>query len=80
MTIWKFNSYNFGHDLKLLREERRLTQTQLAKRAKLNINSVQNYESGYRLPKLEILIDIARVLGVDEIRIDTRKGGGRYGA
>lgn len=80
MTIWEFNSYNFGHDLKLLREERRLTQTQLAKRAKLNINSVQNYESGYRLPKLEILIDIARVLGVDEIRIDTRKGGGRYGA
>lgn len=80
MTILEFNSYNFGHDLKLLREERRLTQTQLAKRAKLNINSVQNYESGYRLPKLEILIDIARVLGVDEIRIDTRKGGGRYGA
>ena len=79
MTIWEFNSYNFGHDLKLLREERRLTQTQLAKRAKININSVQNYESGYRLPKLEILIDIARVLGVDEIRIDTRKGGGRYG-
>ena len=79
MTIWEFNSYNFGHDLKLLREERRLTQTQLAKRAKLNINSVQNYESGYRLPKLEILIDIARVLGVDEIRIDTRKGCGRYG-
>lgn len=80
MTIWEFNSYSFGHDLKLLREERRLTQTQLAKRAKLNINSVQNYESGYRLPKLEILIDLARVLGVDEIRIDTRKGGGRYGA
>lgn len=79
MTIWEFNSYNFGHDLKLLREERRLTQTQLAKKAKLNINSVQNYESGYRLPKLEILIDLARVLGVDEIRIDTRKGGGRYG-
>ena len=52
MTIWEFNSYNFGHDLKLLREERRLTQTQLAKRAKININSVQNYESGYRLPKL----------------------------
>ena len=79
MNILEFDSCTFGSDLRRLREEKDLTQEQLAKKAGVHLQTLYNYEQGFRLPKLDILLDIALVLGVDEIRISTKKGGGRYG-
>ena len=54
----------FGDILWKLRNERQLTQAQLAKRIGLSASIIALYETGERLPSLPSLIDIARVFGV----------------
>lgn len=54
----------FGENLRKLRNERQLTQAQLAKRVGVSDSMVALYETGDRLPSLSSLIDIARVFGV----------------
>ena len=50
--------------LKQLREERHLTQTELARRAEVTVGFISLVESGQRDPSLTVLRRLAKVLGV----------------
>ena len=54
----------FGQILQRLRNEKRWSQSKLAEKLGLSASQVANYEMGRRLPSLQILIDMARILGV----------------
>ena len=54
----------FGQILQRLRNEKRWSQSKLAEKLGLSASQVANYEIGRRLPSLQILIDMARILGV----------------
>ena len=54
----------FGQILQRLRSEKRWSQSKLAEKLGLSASQVANYEMGRRLPSLQILIDMARILGV----------------
>ena len=76
MKIWEFEARTFGDTLRALREDKNMTRKELAERLKYtSASSINNYEQGVTLPTLAGLMNLARVLGVDEIRIDARKGG-----
>ena len=54
----------FGQILQRLRSEKRWSQSKLAEKLGLSTSQVANYEMGRRLHSLQILIDMARILGV----------------
>lgn len=54
----------FGARLRALREALGLSQSELAARCGLNIDSVQNWEQGRTEPRLSALIQLAQGLGV----------------
>lgn len=55
----------FGEKIKAKRQELKISQSELAKKARLSLRSIQNYESGQRHPaNISIVKDIAAVLGV----------------
>lgn len=56
---------NFGEKLKELREERNLSQKELAQKTGLSIGSIQGYEQGQYNPKLEAIAKIADALEVE---------------
>ena len=75
MKIWEVDARNFAHDLRELRMDAQLTQKQLADRLNhVSLNGIKNWEQGVCLPNLASLIEIAQILKVDEIRIDTKRG------
>lgn len=51
--------------LRLLRETKNLTQSELAKEANLSKNTICNYENGHRNPKISDLKKIAAALDCD---------------
>lgn len=53
-----------GAILAELREDRGLTQSDIAKMLHLSVSSVSAYETGGRLPNLEILVEYARIFDV----------------
>jgi transcriptional regulator with XRE-family HTH domain len=55
----------FGPRLRTLREERGLTQAELARRIHATVPQVSGYERGQALPAAETLVTMASVLGVD---------------
>lgn len=55
----------FKDVLKGLREEKRISQKELAEELKLGISTIGMYESGSRMPKYEILESIADYFNVD---------------
>lgn len=76
MRILEFDSQTFGDVVRELRENKGWTQKELSEKLRyIGVSSVNNYEQGVSLPTLSGLMNIARALGIDEIRIDTRKGG-----
>ena len=77
MKIFECDLYTFGTDIRNIREEMRMTQNEFSKIVGVNAASLAHYESGYYLPRLDVMVDICRKLGFDEIRINTSKGG-RY--
>lgn len=50
--------------LKILRQERKLTQAQLAKELNMNQNTISRYENGEREAGYAELIEIANYFGV----------------
>lgn len=52
---------NMGEKLRSLRNEKKLTQKQVADRIGLAISAVSSYESGSRYPSYEALIKLARI-------------------
>lgn len=59
----------FGRAVRQLRQERGMTQAELAARLHLGRTSITNLESGQQSPPLSMLPDIAGALGVDPVRL-----------
>ena len=55
---------DLGEKLKTLRNEKRLTQAQVAERIGVSKAMVSSYEVGSRLPSYEILVKLACFFGV----------------
>jgi transcriptional regulator with XRE-family HTH domain len=47
-----------------MREKVGLSQMELARRARLSLRSIQNWEQGHRLPRAQALLALARGVGV----------------
>lgn len=69
MRIWETSPRTFGHDLKELRMDERLTQAELSGRIGRSLDYVGKMEKGLRTPDLETLGRIQRVLRIDEVRM-----------
>lgn len=54
----------FGEKLCKLRNKRKLSQAQLARKLGLSASVIGYYETGERYPSLQVLIDISRFFGV----------------
>jgi transcriptional regulator with XRE-family HTH domain len=59
----------FGHVVRQLRQERGMTQAELAARLSLGRTSITNLEKGQQSPPLSALPEIASALGVDPLRL-----------
>lgn len=68
---WEFDAYSFSETIRDRRKSMGLTQGELADRAGCNLITIVNYESGYRLPRIDILLKLAKALGFDDIRFKT---------
>lgn len=55
---------NFGNRLRLLRTNKKLTQTQLAERVGVTKSMISSYETSMRLPSLDVLIKLSYELKV----------------
>ena len=49
---------HFANNLRNLRDQRGLTQTQLAKKLHINVKSVKNWENGLSYPNIESLFTV----------------------
>lgn len=65
-----------GRNIKMLREERKLSQTQLARLLWIDRTSLSGYEIGKRVPDIFMLCKLADVFGVS---LDTLVGRGEGG-
>ena len=68
--------YDFGERLKELRENKKLSQTQVAKRLSLTRSSVSGYENNISVPSIEVLSKMALygtttdyILGIDNRKV-----------
>ena len=59
------------HDMRL---DAKLTQGELAIKCNVSKCAVVNYENGYQMPSIPVLIKMMRAMGIDEIRVYTKKG------
>ena len=72
MKILEFNPKTFPNDLRVLREDAGLTQLQLGNRCSTcSVGAISHYEQGLSYPRMDSLMEIAKILGIDEVRIDT---------
>jgi transcriptional regulator with XRE-family HTH domain len=55
---------HFGQNLKLLREERNISQEELAMRARLGKKTIEKYESGSQIPDTQTILKLSTVLDV----------------
>ena len=60
----------FGDILRQKREERRMTQADLAQRIGITQQNVNSYETGYKIPPLRVVVAAADVFrcSTDEMR------------
>ncbi len=58
------NDYNFGNFVCRLREEKGMTQAELADMLGVTAAAVSKWENGVSKPKIEILFSLAKILGV----------------
>lgn len=67
---------DLGERLQILRKQRKISQTQLAKRAGVSRSSISAYEKGTTLPSAEVIYELSIILdttsdyllGLDNIR------------
>ena len=59
----------FGRAVRHLRQDRGMTQAELAARLSLGRTSITNLEKGQQSPPLSMLPEIASALGVDPLRL-----------
>lgn len=56
---------NIGHNLKVLRVKHHLTQSEMAKVLNITTSTLSHYENGLRVPNVELLIEIEKLLDED---------------
>ena len=54
---------DIGKAIRKLRKERGLTQIQLSNNANMAVNSIRLYESGKRIPSMDVRLELAEALG-----------------
>ena len=59
----KSGNLQFGQRIKELREEKKLTQEQLAQKLKLDRSTIAKWETGEAMPRADKLPVLAEVLG-----------------
>jgi len=57
-------SQKFGHQVRKLREQKRISQLALAQKANLDLTTINEIENGNRDPMLKTIWRIANALGV----------------
>jgi transcriptional regulator with XRE-family HTH domain len=55
---------DFKSKLRRLRAKAGLSQAGLSEKAGIPIRSIQNWEQGHRKPRIEVVLNLARALGV----------------
>lgn len=74
MRIWECNPMRFGEELKAIREDAGLTQTELMARIHhCKLSTLKNWEQGVCLPNAAMIIEICKALKIDEFRMSTEK-------
>ena len=63
------NNYSPRTKLIKLRNDKGFTQEQIARLLKIKRATYANYETGYRSPSLEIIIELKKILGVTDDKI-----------
>ncbi|QAT51131.1 XRE family transcriptional regulator [Caproiciproducens sp. NJN-50] len=56
--------FDFGYRLRELRENKDLTQTQVAKRLNLSKTTISGYENNIKTPSLDVLVKLSILYGV----------------
>lgn len=56
--------FDFGYRLRELRENKNLTQTQVARRLNLSKTTISGYENNIKTPSLEVLVKLSILYGV----------------
>jgi len=56
--------FDFGYRLRELRENKELTQTQVAKRLGLSKTTISGYENNIKTPSLDVLVKLSTLYGV----------------
>jgi transcriptional regulator with XRE-family HTH domain len=56
--------FDFGYRLRELRENKELTQTQVAKRLGLSKTTISGYENNIKTPSLDVLVKLSILYGV----------------
>jgi transcriptional regulator with XRE-family HTH domain len=70
----------FGRAVRQLRQERGMTQAELAARLSLGRTSITNLEKGQQSPPLSMLPEIASALGIDPLDLIANAIGDRRSA
>lgn len=68
--------FDFGYRLRGLREHKKLTQTQVARRLNLSKTSISGYENNIKTPSIDVLIQLSNFYGVTTdylLGLDNRK-------
>lgn len=71
MVIVEYDERTIGDVIKELRQDKQMTQTELARKADVSRCAIQNYEQGWAVPSILLLRKILHALGVHEVRIPT---------
>ncbi|MCX7714127.1 MAG: helix-turn-helix domain-containing protein [Clostridia bacterium] len=56
--------YDFGSRLRQIRESKKMTQTQVAKKLNLSKTSISGYENNIKTPSVEVLMQLASLYRV----------------
>lgn len=59
-----FSMSHFGENLKRVREERKLSQQELALRARLGTKTIEKYESDLQIPDTQTILKLSTVLDI----------------
>lgn len=63
----------FGNILKQKREERRMSQSDLAERLGVSRQNISSYETGFKVPPLKVVVAAAEVFGCSTDEMIGRK-------
>lgn len=64
-----------GSEIKRIRKEMGISQAELAEKSNVSIDTLRRLENGYTLPRLDSIVPIFKVLGIEwELLLKTKKG------